>query len=321
MIRFYAFPALAVIAALASIWAGSAVSAPFLPGSLLVTQEQALLEVSRSGALIQSTNVPQAPAQCTACEQTRDVVTSDFDHAYVYNGTFDPHMSTYNAAAGTWSHKTFVGISTAANVSYGGIAIKNNFVFMTDMDTGTGDDELKGIVRFDLDGGPTTRFAKDFEPIDLSIGLDGYLYALANSQIRVFDPVSMSPIKTVSLNLLDDRAVAVDHDGTMFVLSYSSTLYRFDATGVLVGSRTLPNAFNTIDVDIAQDGTIAVGDRFGTVVITDRTFSSAISFSIGNEPAFVGFVPVPEPSGAVVGLGLLTGLIHSRGSRIRCGAA
>jgi hypothetical protein len=128
---------------------GAVFGASFTPGNLVVTYENNLLEYTLAGALVQSTSIPYpGGASCTPCEHARDVAVPGFDRAHVYNGTFDPYMSTFNAATGTWSHQTYSGLSTANNVSYGGIANLGRYVFMSDMDTAN--DIPQGVVRFDL---------------------------------------------------------------------------------------------------------------------------------------------------------------------------
>jgi hypothetical protein len=137
----------------------------------------------------------------------------------------------------------------------------------------------------------------------LNIGLDGLLYALDAGRVQVFDPISMVHLRTTHVSGSSLRAVAADTDGSLFVLSFLSELYHFDPNGQLLNSIQLPTN-NTIDVDIRDDGTIAVGERFGLLAFTDRYFATVRTLSVASQNTFVAFVPVPEPSAVVVVLSL-----------------
>ena len=71
--------------------------------------------------------------------------------------------------------------------------------------------------------------------------------------------------------------------------------YHLSADGrTILGS--LESSFNYLaDIDIASDGAILVGNRFGKVTLTDRTLSSATVLLITNSDVSACFI-VPEPS-------------------------
>lgn len=50
------------------------------------------------------------------------------------------------------------------------------------------------------------------------------------------------------------------------------------------------------DIAISETGRLALGNRFGEIVITDVNFSSVSKFQIGDSGAFVEFVPNPQPT-------------------------
>src|SRR5262245_9301316 len=84
--------------------------------SLFVTAQtsfnSAQLKEYTGSTLVRTVAIPpgvDAPA--------RDLVAAD-GQVSVYNGTFDPVLSTYNPTAGTWSNQTADGWSTVNNVSY-----------------------------------------------------------------------------------------------------------------------------------------------------------------------------------------------------------
>jgi len=101
-------------------------------GNILVSTngpglQQLLQEYTPGGTLVQAVEIPPAGAW----EDARDLVADAAGNILVYNGTFDPYLSTY--AAGAWNHQTYSGWSTVNNVSYGGIGLFGNYAFVTDM--------------------------------------------------------------------------------------------------------------------------------------------------------------------------------------------
>ncbi len=205
-------------------------------------------EYTTSGSLIRSVSIPITGGT----EFARDLAFNG-RQPLVYNGTFSPQLSAYDAAAGTWSNTAGpAGWSTVNNVSYGGLAVLGSSAFATDMST-AGDAE-QGVVRFNLADGTSDRFATDFQPIDVAAGLDGKLYALdASRTLRVYDPSSLALLRTVTLPASvtpsgsstpvaqDYRAIAVDTNGLIYTADWGRTLTRFSAAGVAQYSVTLPS--------------------------------------------------------------------------------
>src|SRR5262249_50594559 len=150
---------------------------------------------------------------------------------------------------GSWFQRTFPGLSSANGISYGGVATFGHYAFLSDMRTfGSPEDIAQGIVRFDLNDDTAIRFAQDIGPIDVNIGLDGLLYALYpggspdGPNLAVYDPESMTYLRTISLSNLSDAnlAIAVDRDGSLFVGTLYGDLYHVATNGSIVGSLTLP---------------------------------------------------------------------------------
>jgi hypothetical protein len=272
-----------------------------------------LKEYTTSGVLVRSTAIPIAGGT----EYARDLALTG-KQLRVYNGTFDPHLSTYDGTTGAWANTDGpAGWSTVNNSSYGGLAVLGGFAFATDMTTFSEPaDEAKGIVRFDLSDGSSTRFADDTEPIDVAAGLDGKVYALdAFRTIRVYDPATLGllntvvlPAQVVPVNAFgpvtqDYRAIAVDQNGLIYAADWNAYVTRFDATGVAQISRRLPTAVgegqgppvaNLTDIDFVSaplpyDGSnLAVGSTNGVVALVNSLYLFANgSFSAGVGPAFV----------------------------------
>ena len=132
-------------------------------------------------------------------EDARDLAAGPDGRVHVYNGTFDPYLSTLDTA-GAWSHRTYAGWSTVNNTRYGGLALSGDYAFATDMWTGGTGDAPAGIVRFNLADGTATRFSTvDF--IDLSVGQDNKLYALDYNatKLYVFDPQTLAQERVITL--------------------------------------------------------------------------------------------------------------------------
>jgi hypothetical protein len=165
-------------------------------------------------------------------EVARDLVVRANGDIEVFNGTFDPVLSSFDGATGTWQHSTFADWSITNNTSYGGIAVFGDFVFVTDMLS-----DGNGIVRFDRAAGYAAERFGGTDYIDLNIGQDGVLYALQSDETTVdrFNPLSMATAGTVTL-ATTVRAVAVNAGGEIFGASWDGFLYRFDRDGSQVDS-------------------------------------------------------------------------------------
>ncbi|VTR96211.1 na-ca exchanger integrin-beta4 : Na-Ca exchanger/integrin-beta4 OS=Trichodesmium erythraeum (strain IMS101) GN=Tery_1772 PE=4 SV=1: Calx-beta: Calx-beta: Calx-beta: Calx-beta: Calx-beta: Calx-beta: PKD: PKD: HemolysinCabind: HemolysinCabind [Gemmata massiliana] len=316
----------------------------FGPNSLLISTEGGnagygglLYEYTRTGTRLRAVSIPDGAQPNQPLEYARDVV---FDPttgaARVFNGSNDAYLSTFDPSDPSWTHRTVAGWNTTIDgVSAplpltGGIAVYRNYVFATDMSAALGQpDYAKGILRYNGLTGGWERFADynsplaNFTFIDLTIGLDGKLYALSGSSsggntVAVFDPETMVLERFINLPRTvpgttgaSFRAIAVDAQGRIFAGSTVNTLVRFSAAGVVEASLSLfgpsPNGGTgaPMDVDVAADGTVAVGTTGGYVAVTNTALQAPTYFQAGTKPVFVGFAgnqyrPVISVSDAVV---------------------
>lgn len=241
-----------------------------------------------------------------ATEYARDVVIDGEGIVHVYNGTFSPYMSSQDPAASvpTWTHQTYPNWDTANNGSYGGIDVDLSQVFVTDGLTDM------GVVAFDTDSGVAFRFADGTDSIDLTVGLDGLLYVLApggspgGRTIDVYDPRTYSFVRSIDLTATfgwtEHRSLAVDYNGDLFIADLDGEIHHVSAAGGLVQTIT-PScdwigreiSCSFYDIDISESGQLALGSRFGEVIVTDTYFSSVSKFQIGDRGTFVDFVPQP----------------------------
>lgn len=101
---------------------------------------------------------------------------------------------------------TYSGFSTVNNVSYGGIDVYGTTVFASDMFTYAGG-EAQGVIAFNT---VAQRFAENISPIDLTIGLNGFLYTLSpggspeGRTISIYDPSSLAYIDSIDLTNIFD---------------------------------------------------------------------------------------------------------------------
>jgi hypothetical protein len=278
-------------------------------GNLLVTTagsypQQFFKEFTPSGALVRSVTVPPPPG--SGGDTARDLVQDGNGRVHVYNGTFTPALATFNPINSLWSQQNYTAWSTASNVSYGGLGSYGNFIFASDM-TVAGDPtgQSSGVVRFDTSLGTAVRFASGIDTTDVNVGLDGKVYALSGNVVRAYDPNTLGLLSSVVLPGGNDyRGVAANAAGDLFTANWANTITRFSATGALLGSVTLTGPGgsawfdNPMDVDVASDGTVAVGTRSGHVVqmtsgLTNVSYFGTWSGSV-QYPCFVSFA-APAP--------------------------
>lgn len=281
------------------VFSPGSLAAPVTSGNILISADGLLggtiHEYTPGGVFVQSF-APEYPVDPRpATEGARDLALKlGQTDVYLFNGTFDPYLSTLDSTNSTWSHQTFPGWSTGNNTSFGGVAIGGQYVFVTDMAT-AGDPE-QGIIRFDTAGGSPIRFATSLDPIDVNVGLNGLVYAMENSTVYVFDPDTLALQQTIDLTTTlggsDYRAVAANAAGQMFVVNWNGDLEKTDASGFSLGSVDLfvlghTTTNSLMDVDVSSSGTVVVGDATGGVTVTDEDFATFTTFSAGTFGAFV----------------------------------
>lgn len=281
------------------------------PQSLFVSSDNTLFEYTFDGTQLQSISIPSGSSSSTSTEDVRDLILDQNGDIQFYNGTFDPFLSTYDPTTSTWSHHTYPGWSTVNNISYGGIASYQNYVYVTDMSTfgDGGADQANGIVRFNINDYSGQRLAENFadngEFIDLTIGLDGLLYGLEDyGDISVYDPLTLDLLRTLDLGHTSDRAIAVNAAGEIFSASWDGNIYHFDANGIR--QKSISSGANDLtDIDISSTGKLLVGSRSGDIILTDESLDSVSSFNVGSDTTFVAFNPqathvVPLRTGQIV---------------------
>jgi hypothetical protein len=92
----------------------------------------------------------------------------------------------------------------------------------------------------------------------------------------------------------------VDYNGDLFIANWFGKIHHVSAEGVLLDTINPPCAWAGVDLDcsftdinISENGQLALGTRFGEIIVTDVNFSSPARFAIGDRTTFVDFVPLP----------------------------
>lgn len=263
---------------------------------------QLLKEFTPDGILVNSTVVPPGgPA-----EQARDLIVGPDGDIHVFNGTNNPYLSTFDTATSTWSHLTHPGWSTSSSYGNGGIGVFGNYVFASDQFT-TSPGTPKGIIRFNLSDGTSTRFASSYSYTDLSVGLDGLVYGLSNATIHAYNPSTMALQFTVALPSSINgssqvyRAITVDASGDIFAASWQKRLFHFNSAGVVQNSVTLNNPpyggllGELNDIDVSSDGTLVIGGYYGDVVQMNDNFTNITYFEANTSGVFVAFASDSQP--------------------------
>lgn len=306
----------------------SAHAGQLTPGNILVStgqpfQPRTLSEYTRAGQFVQSFTIPYPLSPLPISEIPRDVVVTPDGLAHVYNGTFDPFLSTLNPMSLSWSHRDHPGWTSIANSTYGGIANFGQYVFATDMNTSSGENTLMGVIRFDMTNGTSQRFADTIEPIDLNMGLDGLLYAQypggssSGAAVEVYDPVSLNHIRHVFFGLEDQhRSLAVSASGEFYLADPNGDIERWSPDATLISRINVctvaPGRCFLSDIDIAPDGTIIASTTRGRIITIDLNLSNPQLFPVTfqENPTFVAFVP--EPASAALFLTTAIGLTSAR---------
>src|SRR5436190_163930 len=112
-------------------------------------------------------------------------------------------------------------VTVSDNGSDGGGAVLGQYIFVTDQNTGGG--TQSGLIRFDSKNSfAATRFASGQDFSDVTIGMDGKLYAMnggetIQAQVHVFDPLTLKSIRTVNVPGCDPASVVADSSGNIYV--------------------------------------------------------------------------------------------------------
>lgn len=272
-------------------WGTPLVHAQLQSGNIVVTVDGLVKEYQLDGTLVQ--NIGTVPQPEGGDSGPRDLIVDGDGKLLIYNGTFLPNLSTLDMAAGTWQHRRIEGWATIANISYGGIGIYEDTVFLTDM-IRSHNDIVKGIIAYDREDDSWTVLDTYGSPIDLCVGLDGFLYVLytGGRLIDVYDPANGCFIRRIFPEGSDyHRAVAVDRESNIFLVGFNGVVKKLDPSGKQTKSVNLANRVhpNLTDIDVDGFGNVVVGSRMGNVVVLNSHLAFINWFEAGFSTSFVAF--------------------------------
>jgi hypothetical protein len=266
---------------------------------LMVTQTPGaagryLREYDLAGNEIQSIQMIQRP-DTTDYLQPRDLAFDSNGLLHIYEGTFDPALATFDPSDDSWSYMSFDGWNTVNNMSYGGLATYKDIVYVTD--TLLSGDVYQGIVAFNTTTKTAMRYDMDYEPIDVNMGLDGYLYTTSEmgNVVRKYNPDTMELLATIDLGWAGDmRAIAVDESGNLYISNwYPMQIEKRAADGTLLSSLTVTSSPG--DIDLRHDGILVFTTRTAETYVTDTELNFITSFDNGQWNTFLTFVPGTGP--------------------------
>jgi hypothetical protein len=259
------------------------------PGNILFSNGHEIVELTRSGEVVQAIAIP--PVGTETADVLRDLIVAEDDRIAMYNGTFAPELTILDAATYEFSHFTGDGLSATTNVANGGVAVHGDFVFVTDhISTAS---PASGIVRFDRSDSSFERFAEGTNYFDITVGFDGLLYAnnasgtMPSPGIDVYDPVTMEFRRRITLSdelsTADLRGIDVDADGTLYAAAIDDSLHKIAPDGSLLDSLN-PGfdppgpASDLHDINVAADGTIVAASRGRVILVTNVNFDTLTTF-------------------------------------------
>ncbi|TWU47750.1 NHL repeat-containing protein [Rubripirellula reticaptiva] len=291
------------------------------PGNVLVmdVNTNTLREFTSAGLFIQAFTVAD-DAGAGSTEVPRDIAVDTLGNIHVFNGTFNPSLSTIDQATGVQTDRSGPGTGFAIGnvLNRGTVAAIGAQVFVADQPVGARNEQ--GILRFDAASGFTsTRFATDFIANDLNFGFDGRLYALGTEStsatssptvLNVYDPNTLLRLDQINLPTatsgLSLNGLVADGLGNYFAVHGNDEILKLDAAGNIVSTANIIDATGLYDIDIDASGNLMVSGIDNQVFFTNTSFSTQFAFDAstsGPSPPprlFAAFatavVAVPEPT-------------------------
>ena len=258
--------------------------APNPASNVLVSSDNMLFEYTLEGQLVQQIQIPLNSLETSS--QSRDLIVTSSGEIAIFNGTFDPELSLYDRKTLTWRSFKFPGWSIANNISYGGIATYGDGIYVTDMLA-----DGSGIVRFGFDG-IAQRYIEGTEYTDLTLGLDGYFYAIQAyyGKIDVIRPADMQVVRSIVIEpTVDVRGIAVNAVGEIYAVSWNDGLIKYDTNGLRLSTSPILLSYMS-DIDIDAQGRIILQDRSNFVYITNEQFEQPKEFILPVSPNALSFV-------------------------------
>ena len=273
---------------------------PFTSGNFIVSCDQTLYEYTPDGRQVQAVIVPYPDTSLPIAHYMGDIVLDQSGEVEIYNGDTKPYLTSFDFIQSSWRNHTYSDWNTWGYHMQSGIASFDKYIYVTDKGLGEAPG-TGGILRINLNDFSSQRFATSLEFFDVTLGLDGLLYALSNDkQIFVYQPESMQPVRTISLDsnvAFSVRGIAVNQSGDIFAGTYNGYFYHFDKNGAVIKKLYIgPIGEGVGDIEVSPSGQIIAGNDYGRVFQTDESLNALSSFPVGHGGSFVTFnntVPLP----------------------------
>lgn len=281
----------------------SAKALSLVPGNLLVSIDNTLIQFDRKGTEISTVDIPHPD---TVHFDTYGAITDKFGRVHVLSTgrNSNDYVSTFDPVAQTWRH-TLISIHVG-DVHTGELTIRGKEIFTKQhrislTDFSVTDLDLEKIHFSGLD--------------DLIVGSSGQLYGTDNSNPSTFltsfsldaDGGIVGEVNSVRLNDgfgedLNISGVVARDGGKTYVATGNGRIYRYSDSSQPDTSRTL-GVVGLLNLDEDRRGALVAGSRFGDIVLTNTMLNDPLVFSAGNDLAYVTFVnaivqPVPLPESA-----------------------
>lgn len=160
--------------------------------NIFVSAGNSLLEYDTAGTLVQTRSIPWPTGIRPVGEDAHDLIRLTNNRIAVFNGSSSGYISIFTPGPNTWQHIAIAGLSTdPSDVKKGGITSWGNYLFLTDMQTTTGDEF--GAVRYDLITGEMIRFATR------SLGNRLFVKDIFGTDILEVDPVTGAEINRLPM--------------------------------------------------------------------------------------------------------------------------
>ena len=300
------------------IFASTATAFAQTQGNVLVANGGIVYEYTRTGVLVGELT---SDLRNGVFSESRGIAYDRFGRTHVlirpHDGNDDIFLTTVDPSLGTTVFNEISFHNHNGNTTFGDIAVDQNYVYAPDQVFAR---QGQGVIRYSLDDlGSPERILEQFDPTDVSVGLDGNLYVQSSNggTIDIIDPTSLERIggfRTVN-NMRDVEATA---DGTIFTLHNDQVVRRYSADGILEASLQLGRGANH-SLALSSDGTLVIGSAGSDLFFTDTSLSSftrvatpaSLERTWGNFVTFAESTAVPEPTSlAILSLLGVTGLLR-----------
>lgn len=336
----FCFASALSLALLMNVVAARLDAAVVTPGNVLVmdVNTNTLREYTTAGVPVQAFAVAD-DAGAGGTEVPRDIAVDTVGNIHVFNGTFNPSLSTIDQVTGVQTDRSGpgTGFSIGNVTNRGTVAAIGSQVFVADQPVGARNEQ--GILRFDAANGFTSsRFATDFIANDLNFGFDGRLYALGTEApaatsspalLNVYDPNTLLRLDQISLPTatsgLSLNGLVADGTGNYFAVHGNDEIIKLDAAGNIVSTASIIDATGLYDIDIDASGNLLVSGIDNQVFLTNTSFSTQFAFDASTSGAsppprlFATFatavVAVPEPT-TMVALSVFAATVLCRRRRV-----